>query len=515
MRPKPDAGLLSSGSAVGACLTCEGLGSVREAPCPDCGGQRLKAAGRAIRLDGRSLPELARLPLRELHAWCDSHPRTPPLQPVQEELHRRIALVLSCGLGYLTTDRPAATLSAGELRRLGLARVAGGALSGVLYVLDEPTAGLDEQELPDFVAVLRGLRDAGNTVLVVGHEGGLIREADWCVEMGPGAGHQGGRVIFEGTPTALAAADTPTGRWLGGRARAPSPAPRTDLGAIVLRGARGRGRADLDLELRRGAVTVLSGRSGSGRSTLLFDTLLPALRGEPGLPFAELRGQIERVVVVDGGVSGGTGRSMVATASEAWGPIRELFAATREAKVAGFGPSHFSLNSRGGRCEACSGTGETRVELGFLPELRMQCPVCEGKRFDRSTLKVSFRRLDPGQALRLSVSEARTWLAGLRKAEDVLRLLEDVGLGYLPLGQRTDSLSGGELQRLRVAKDLRSRADLPLSLYAMDEPCLGLHPDDVVGLLRVMHRLADEGATVVALDNDPVLAAGADAVQRL
>ncbi|MCB9762907.1 MAG: excinuclease ABC subunit UvrA [Alphaproteobacteria bacterium] len=480
------------------------------AACPDCDGSRLGPDARAFRLDGVGLAELASWPLTRLAPWLRDSPRSPTLAPAVEELDRRLDMLLRCGLGHLTMDRSGATLSPGELRRLRLAELAGAALSGVLYVLDEPTAGLSEAEVPPFAALLGELRDAGNTVLVVEHEPQLIAAADLCVEFGPGAGAEGGRVIFQGPPAALREADTPTGRWLSGQ-EAPEPSPpRQPTRWLRLLGARGHNLQGVDAAFPMGALTAVTGPGGAGKSSLVLDTLHRALTGQrlpPPLPFDRLEGAeaVARVVLVEPRGVGGGGRSLVASYAGAWPLIRELYARTKEAKLAGFTAGHFSLTSRGGRCEACRGSGTQAVELGFLPDVVVPCPVCEGRRFDRATLRVRYRGLDLAELLALPITQARRQLSGHRRLDGVLRLLEDVGLGYVPLGQPTGTLSGGESQRLRLARDLAGGAtDLAGSVYILDEPCVGLHPRDVAGLLRLLHRLADEGATIIAIAHNPV-----------
>lgn len=510
--PLPPLGpaLLSFNSAAGACPICEGLGQVDGVPCAACQGQRLSSASLALRLAGHGPGEWMAWPISELGARIDALPLLPSLAA---ELRGRLNFLERVGLGYLHLNRSAESLSRGELQRLRLASLVSTPLRGVLYVLDEPTAGLHPQDTHKLLQILREMRDAGNTLLVVEHDPVLIAGADQVIEIGPGAGEDGGTLVFQGTPAELLEAETQTGRWMSGREQAPEPVQDGGVGELILRGATGRNLVVPELRLPLKALSVLTGPGGAGKSSVLLDTLLPALEDKPGLPYGELKGvsRIERVVLVGGGHALRSHRSNIATYSGLWTRLRSLLAATKAARIAGFEAGHFSLNQSGGRCEVCSGSGQVQVELGTLPDLSRPCPVCAGARFDQATLAVRYKGLNPAEILELSVSGARRIFSAHPRIARALKDLEEVGLGYLPIGQAGPTLSGGEVQRLRIARDL-SRGQVDGTLYLLDEPASGLHPANVADLVRLLQRLVREGATVVAIAHDPVLIASAQAV---
>jgi excinuclease ABC subunit A len=508
--PLPTPRLFSHFTAEGACPTCSGLGQVQGQVCSDCDGSRLSAAPRHVRLDGKGPAELLALPLSELAEWLPE--RADPMPEVRRELDQRLRFLLRLGLGYLSLDRASKTLSAGELQRLRLAALAASPLSGVLYVLDEPTAGLHPSDARRLVELLRELRDAGNTVLVVEHDPVVVAAADHVVEFGPGSGAQGGQVLFQGTPSDLLHHDTPTGRWLSGREPAPEPQPPERTRWIHVVGASGR-TLDVTARVLRGGLTVVTGPSGAGKSTLVLDTLVPALKGEPGLPLQELRGNesILKVVQVEPGGAVRQPRSVPATFLGIWDPLRRLLAATREARIAGFSASHFGLTRGKGLCGRCTGLGQVQLDQGFLPDVWVDCPLCDGARFDRAALRVRWRGTSAADLLRLSVREARSQFAAQPKIASVLRVVDEAGLGYLPLGQPTRTLSGGELQRLRLARGLtRARNTQDQALYVLDEPCSGLHPRDVASMVRLVQQLTRAGATVVAIAHHPLFIRCAD-----
>lgn len=508
--PELEPRLFSFNAPQGACPTCSGLGQVQGQVCSDCDGSRLSATPRHVRLDGKGPAELLALPLSELAEWLPE--RADPMPEVRRELDQRLRFLLRLGLGYLSLDRASKTLSAGELQRLRLAALAASPLSGVLYVLDEPTAGLHPSDARRLVELLRELRDAGNTVLVVEHDPVVVAAADHVVEFGPGSGAQGGQVLFQGTPSDLLHHDTPTGRWLSGREPAPEPQPPERTRWIHVVGASGR-TLDVTARVLRGGLTVVTGPSGAGKSTLVLDTLVPALKGEPGLPLQELRGNesILKVVQVEPGGAVRQPRSVPATFLGIWDPLRRLLAATREARIAGFSASHFGLTRGKGLCGRCTGLGQVQLDQGFLPDVWVDCPLCDGARFDRAALRVRWRGTSAADLLRLSVREARSQFAAQPKIASVLRVVDEAGLGYLPLGQPTRTLSGGELQRLRLARGLtRARNTQDQALYVLDEPCSGLHPRDVASMVRLVQQLTRAGATVVAIAHHPLFIRCAD-----
>jgi len=518
--------LLSFNRPGGACETCGGLGVVEEdeqrSPCGSCGGGRLSPVGAAIRLSGESLPALSARPLAEVAERLDAV-GDPGVAPVVAELRHRLTVLSDVGLGYLALDRVGPTLSGGELQRVRLAGCAGSQLTGVLYVLDEPTAGLHPHDTTRLITLMERLRDAGGTVLVVEHDPAVIAAADHCVDFGPGAGPEGGAVVFEGSPEALAAADTPTGRWLSGRAEAPPRPGRKPRRYLTLRGARGHNLAGLDARFALRTFTVVTGVSGAGKSSLVFDTLQRALAGQLGLtgpaplPFDTLEGAEDtlRLVSVDDAPVGRSPRSMPATALQIWDPIRRLFAATKEARIRGFSASHFSLAHRGGRCEACRGQGAVEVDLGFLAGVYVTCDHCQGRRFAPDTLAVRYRDLDLSEVLALTVAEARERFAGHPSLDGPLSAADAVGLGYLPLGRGAQTLSGGEARRVKLARELGRGGQKAGTIVLLDEPGTGLHPQDVAGVIEVLHRMVDAGSTVIAVAHDPMVVAAADRELRL
>ncbi len=510
-QPLPPMGpaLLNFNSAAGACPSCQGIGEREGQSCPACQGQRLSPESLALRLNGLGPGELMQWPLSRLGPWLLGLGLSVP--GLQEELSLRLGFLEQVGLGYLHLNRSASSLSRGELQRLRLASLVSTPLQGVLYVLDEPTAGLHPQDTHKLLQILHGLRDAGNTLLVVEHDPVIIAGADQVVEIGPGAGESGGELVFQGSPAALLRSETLSGRWLSGRETLAPGGQHAGAGELVLTKCVGRNLDIPELRVPLQALTVVTGPGGAGKSTLILDTLLPALKERPGLAFEKLKGirSIERVVLVGSGTSLRSPRSNIATYSGLWTRLRNLLAATKNARIAGFEAGHFSLNQAGGRCDACSGSGQVQLELGTLPDLSMPCTVCGGARFDRATLAVRYKGLNAREVLDLSVSQARRLFSAHPRIARMLKDLEEVGLGYLPIGQSGPSLSGGEVQRLRIARDL-SRGQVLGSLYILDEPASGLHPANVAALVRLLQRLTREGATVIAIAHDPVLVGAAD-----
>lgn len=515
--------LFSFNTAEGACARCEGTGRAPEgADCPDCGGSRLSETARIYRVGGRSLPELLASPVTEALGWLEGVPADAATGPLLAEARRRLGRLRALGLGYLALGRGSDTLSAGEARRVHLASQASGDLSGVLYVIDEPTAGLGPAESAAVRAVIEELVRAGNTALVVTHDPALLLAAELVLELGPGAGAEGGRLLYQGPPGGLQGADTPTGRALSGRLEAPARRGRAGRGALEIVGARGLGLGGpggrLDARLPLGCLSVVSGPSGSGKTALIEGTLGRALAarlhgaGSPPLPHDAIRGAegLRRLVRLSQAPLGRSSRSCTATVAGIWGPIRRLLAETREARVRGYGPETFSFNRAGGRCAACEGTGVRAIRLHLLPELEAPCERCEGRRFGPGALAVRYRGLDAAGLLGLTVAEARRVFMAQPAIEPRLRTLERAGLGYLRLGQPADTLSGGEAERARLARELGVPSDLPGTLYLLDAPSLGLHPLDVLRLVDLLQELVDQGASAIAVDNDPILLAAAD-----
>lgn len=488
-----------------------------ESDCGECGGSRLAEAARHVRVEGRSLPELLALPLGELRASLASFSRGPLSGPVLDELDRRVAFLVRTGLHYVRADRAADSLSGGELQRLRLGAQAGNQLQGVLYVLDEPTAGLHPEDTAALLEVLLELRDLGNTVLVVDHDPAVIARADHVVEFGPGAGVDGGAVVYEGPPAGLRAAPTLTGRWLRGDAGVPAPHPTRPRHWLELRGLRGHNLQG-DARFPLGMLVGVGGRSGAGKSSLVEDSLGRALarRLHPGgpepLPFAELHGAelVRRLVRVDQAPLGRSARSNVATATKLWDAVRQLYAKTPEARARGFGPEHFSTNQAGGRCTACEGEGRRHVEMLLLPDVVVQCEQCEGRRFDEATLSVSWKGHNVADLLEMRVREARKLFSAFPAIAGPLEVLDALGLGYLPLGQPGDSWSGGEAQRVKLAQQLGKPGEVEGALYLLDEPTIGLHPADVAALVEALRRLVTLGGSVIVVEHDEALLGACD-----
>ena len=486
--------------------------------CPDCAGTRLRAESRAVTVQGRDIVGLSRVSLLDLDAWLEALPacltsdEKVVAEPVLFELRKAIARVVEVGAGYLTLERASPTLSAGEAQRLRLASLLDSALSGVLYVFDEPTIGLHHRDTRRLVEVLRRLRDLENTVVVIEHDLEVIAAADHVVDFGPGAGKHGGEVVAAGAPAKLVAEPRSlTGDFLAGRRSIPIPTPRrsTDGAALTLRGAREHNLQNLTVRVPLGALVAVTGVSGSGKSTLVFDVLDRALRKrlhgsseEPGAHDA-LDGfeQLDRVITIDQAHLGRIPRSNAATYCDAFTPIREAFASTPEARRLGLSARHFSFNVPGGRCERCEGAGVLSVKMQLLPDSEVRCPACQGRRFTRETLAVRYRDHDISQVLELTVDEALALFEGVVAARGRLRVLSEVGLGYLQLGQPATTLSGGEAQRVKLAKELGRRAT-GRTLYLLDEPTTGLHLDDTARLLGVLQSLVEAGNSVVVVEHN-------------
>ncbi|MCB9665654.1 MAG: AAA family ATPase [Alphaproteobacteria bacterium] len=504
------------------CAACAGTGRADTGDCPTCEGTGLGEVARAVTVaEDWTLPRVWATPLAEVRAAASGWPRDAVSAPLLDELGARLGALDEGGLGHLTLGRAAGTLSAGELQRVRLARQVGGDLTGVLYVLDEPTLGLDDAQVTRLVGLLRTLRDRGNGLVVVEHHPAVVAAADLVVEIGPGPGREGGRLLYVGPPEGLAGQDTPTGRWLS--APDPLPAPEREVSDwLTLEGARGGVLRGDTVRVARGGLTALVGPSGAGK-TLLLEALDAHLRaqvggeGDPGSGRLTGGTGLARVLRVDEAAAGRSRRSVPATYVGLWDVVRDLLAATAEARLRGLEARMFSLNVPGGRCEGCAGLGVRTVSLHVLPDVEVPCEVCEGRRFARDVLEVTWKGRSAAALLEATADEALPLLAGHPRLEEALRALRDVGLGYLPLGQPSPSLSGGEARRLRLARELvrahrRGAAD---TVFLLDEPTAGLHPVDVAELAHLLARLVDDGATVVLATHDLRLAAACDHVVAL
>jgi excinuclease ABC subunit A len=485
-------------------------------PCPDCGGTRLRKEARHVRIAGRALPEIAHLPLREALALFREFKlegaRASVAARIARELASRLEFLVNVGLDYLSLDRPAGTLSGGEAQRIRLASQIGSGLTGVLYVLDEPSIGLHQRDNARLIQTLQHLRDLGNTVVVVEHDEEAISAADHVVDMGPGAGEAGGCVVAEGPPQAIVDAEQSlTGRYLSGALRIEIPRRRNRPreARLVVRGASGNNLKNVTFTVPAGLLVCVTGVSGSGKSTLVNDTMhaavarhLHAASTEPA-PHDSIAGleHFDKVVNVDQSPIGRTPRSNPATYTGLFAPIRELFAGVPEARERGYGAGRFSFNVKGGRCEACQGDGLIKVEMHFLPDMYVACDVCRGRRYNRETLEIRYKGRSVHDVLQMRVSEAEAFFSAVPAIARRLRTLVEVGLGYLQLGQSAVTLSGGEAQRVKLSLEL-SRRDTGKTLYILDEPTTGLHFHDIKLLLEVLQRLRDAGNTVVVIEHN-------------
>jgi len=485
-----------------------------ERQCPDCGGARLRAESRAVLVGGMSLVDVSRLSVAEASEHFDglqfAGSRRLVAEEILKEIGSRLGFLRSVGLGYLTLDRSGPSLSGGEAQRIRLASQLGSELSGVVYVLDEPSIGLHPVDNRRLIDTLRRLRDSDNSVIVVEHDAETIEAADHVVDFGPGAGRAGGKVVFSGTPARLKRSRGLTGRYLSGRARIEVPACRRGgRGQLTVFGAREHNLAQIDVSFPLGTLTAVTGVSGAGKSSLVAGILYPALarrlhgaKAQVG-EHSRIEGleQVDKAISIDQSPIGRTPRSNPATYTKAFDLVRELFAQTPEARARGYKPGRFSFNVVGGRCEACAGDGVRRVEMHFLPDVYVPCDVCRGHRYEQATLEVRFKGRSIADVLDSSVEEALEIFAAQPKLRQVLQTLADVGLPYVKLGQPATTLSGGEAQRVKLSREL-ARTDTGRTLYVLDEPTTGLHFDDIRKLLVVLQRLVEAGNTVIVIEHN-------------
>jgi excinuclease ABC subunit A len=486
-------------------------------PCPECEGARLRREARHVLIGGETITAISHHSLIQCRDFFNSLTLTGHRAQVAEKIVReitaRLSFLINVGLDYLSLDRSAETLSGGEAQRIRLASQIGSGLTGVMYVLDEPSIGLHQRDNTRLLETLVYLRDLGNTVIVVEHDQEAIESADYVVDMGPGAGEHGGFIVAQGTPAQVAAnAESMTGAYLSGRRKIATPATRTPvnpLRQLVIRGATGNNLKNVDLSLPVGLFSCITGVSGSGKSTLINDTLYAAaarhLYGSTLEPaaHAEIQGLefFDKVINVDQAPIGRTPRSNPATYTGLLTPIRELFAGVPAARERGYGPGRFSFNVKGGRCEACQGDGMIKVVMHCLPDIFVPCDVCHGKRYNRETLEVRYKGKTIHEVLQMTVEVAREFFDAVPVVAKKLQTLVDVGLSYITLGQSATTLSGGEAQRVKLALEL-SKRDTGRTLYILDEPTTGLHFQDIELLLGVLHRLRDHGNTIVVIEHN-------------
>ncbi|KFI21268.1 excinuclease ABC subunit UvrA [Nitrosococcus oceani] len=484
--------------------------------CPACQGTRLRQEARHVFVADYSLPEITALPVGQAQSLfsqlCLPGRRGAIANPILKEIQDRLGFLINVGLGYLTLNRRAETLSGGEAQRIRLASQIGAGLVGVMYILDEPSIGLHQRDHQRLLETLIRLRDLGNTVIVVEHDEEAIRAADQVIDMGPGAGRHGGEIVAQGTPLEIMANPASlTGQYLKGQQEIPMPCQRVPFNTsrlLSLRGAHGNNLDQVDLDIPLGAMTCITGVSGSGKSTLINDTLLRAATrilhraSVEAAPYESIEGleHLDKVIAIDQNPIGRTPRSNPATYTGFFASIRSLFAGTHEARSRGYGPGRFSFNVKGGRCESCRGDGLIKVEMHFLPDLYVACDVCQGKRYNRETLEIRYKGKNIDEILAMTVEEAQDFFANVPAVARKLLTLLEVGLSYITLGQNAVTLSGGEAQRIKLAKEL-ARRDTGRTLYILDEPTTGLHFHDIAQLLQVLLRLRDGGNTIVIIEH--------------
>ncbi len=490
---------------------------MRDVACGDCGGARLKPEVLAVRIGDYNISQLTELSIGDTLTYLQDLELTGRAQKIANQVLReilaRLNFLVSVGLHYLTLSRAAGTLSGGEAQRIRLATQIGSGLVGVLYVLDEPSIGLHQRDNEKLLSALLRLRDLGNTLIVVEHDEDTIRCADWVVDIGPRAGEHGGHIVYSGSPAQIAdATDSLTGAYLTGKRAIAVPAQRRKVDKekqVTVWGARENNLANVNVSFPLGVFTVVTGVSGSGKSslvnTILYQVLANKLNRARYVPgkHKDVTGveHLDKIVHVDQSPIGRTPRSNPATYTGMWDPIRQLFAQTQEAKMRGYGPGRFSFNVKGGRCEACSGDGTLKIEMNFLPDVYVPCEVCQGARYNRETLEVTYKGKNVAEVLDMTISQAREFFASVTRITKYLEVLESVGLGYIRLGQPATTLSGGEAQRVKLASELHKRST-GRTVYLLDEPTTGLHFEDVRKLLEVLQSLTDKGNTVIVIEHN-------------
>jgi len=486
-----------------------------EEVCPECKGGRLQKQVFGVKIEEKNIVEFSSFPVDELSVFFlrmkfpDNFAKV--AGPILKEIRERIRFLREVGLGYLSLERSVSTLAGGELQRIKLASQIGVGLTGVLYVLDEPSIGLHPRDNEKLIHTLKALRDLNNTVIVVEHDEETMRAADYLIDLGPGAGEHGGRVMAAGTPAQVLKSRSLTADYLNGRRSIPAVIERLsekERPALLLKGCREHNLKNIDVRFPLGLFICVTGVSGSGKSSLIHDTLFKALHNHlwrtnhavglhAGLEGAE---HLDKVIEIDQTPIGRTPRSNPATYTDLFGPIRKIFADTGEARLRSFDQGRFSFNVKGGRCETCQGEGYQKLEMSFLPDLYVLCEVCKGKRYNEPTLEVRFKEKNIADVLDLSVKEALEFFSGFPQVREKLEVLEEIGLGYLRLGQASTTLSGGEAQRIKLAAELSKRST-GKTLYILDEPTTGLHFADIQNLLKALFRLRDQGNTILVIEH--------------
>ena len=486
--------------------------------CPVCGGTRLKKEAQWFRIDGKNIAEVANMDTISLDKWIDELPtklterQNGIAKEILREIHKRVHFLLDIGIDYLNMNRPAASLSGGEAQRIRLATQIGSQLTGVLYILDEPSIGLHQRDNQKLIESLKELRDIGNSVIVVEHDKDTMLNADYLVDIGPGAGRHGGEVVFAGTPADIKNGHSITCEYLNGKRQIEVPKTRRkplEGQFLTIKGASGHNLKNVDLQLPLGVMVCVTGVSGSGKSTLINETLSPILSQkfyrsvkEP-LPYASIEGleKIDKIIQIDQAPIGRTPRSNPATYTKVFDDIRKLFGELPESKIRNYKAGRFSFNVKGGRCEACKGAGVRVIEMNFLPDVTVLCEECQGKRYNRETLEVRYKGKSINDVLNMTINEAVEFFENIPSIIQKIRTLKDVGLGYLTLGQASTTISGGEAQRVKLAAELAKR-DTGKTLYVLDEPTTGLHFEDIKVLMGVLNKLVDKGNTVLIIEHN-------------
>lgn len=490
---------------------------IADKECPECHGARLNREALSYKIWDKNISEVANLDIADLKEWLDhvEEHMTPKQQKIAaeivKELRKRVSTLLDVGLDYLSLNRPSASLSGGESQRIRLTTQIGSQLVNVLYILDEPSIGLHQRDNVKLINSLKKLRDIGNTVIVVEHDEDMMRAADWIIDVGPKAGRKGGEIVFQGTPADMLKTHTLTAQYLNGERKIEIPKKRRKGNgkSIILHGCRGNNLKNIDVKFPLGKLIVVTGVSGSGKSTLINDTLQPILSQhfyrslKSPMPYDSIEGMdnIDKVVNVDQAPIGRTPRSNPATYTGVFTDIRQLFVELPEAKIRGYKPGRFSFNVKGGRCEACGGNGYKTIEMNFLPDVTVPCEVCHGKRYNRETLEVRYKGKSIADVLDMTVNMAVEFFENVPNILQKIKTLQDVGLGYIRLGQSSTTLSGGESQRIKLATELAKR-DTGRTLYILDEPTTGLHFDDIRVLMNILQELVDRGNTVIIIEHN-------------
>ena len=486
--------------------------------CPVCGGTRLKKESQWFRIDGKNIAEVANMDTLSLGKWIDELPsklterQNDIAKEILREIHKRVHFLLDIGIDYLNMNRPAASLSGGEAQRIRLATQIGSQLTGVLYILDEPSIGLHQRDNQRLIESLKELRDIGNSVIVVEHDKETMLNADYLVDIGPGAGRHGGEVVFAGKPSETKSGHSVTCDYLNGNRQIEVPKSRRkplEGDFLTIKGAKGHNLKDVDLKLPLGVMVCVTGVSGSGKSTLINETLSPILSKkfyrsvkEP-LPYDSIEGleRIDKIIQIDQAPIGRTPRSNPATYTKVFDDIRKLYGELPESKIRNYKAGRFSFNVKGGRCEACKGAGLRVIEMNFLPDVTVLCEECQGKRYNRETLEVRYKGKSINDVLNMTINEAVEFFENIPNIIQKIKTLQEVGLGYLTLGQASTTISGGEAQRVKLAAELAKR-DTGKTLYVLDEPTTGLHFEDIKVLMNVLNKLVDKGNTVLIIEHN-------------